>query len=481
VISYEYSDALTAGLTARGHLGQGADRSGRWRWHSFRSPDVDRRQNKERRETTALWLWIITWVLLPNLGFAALWVVGSPPRYPDILATGVVGLIVRRASHPVRLLAFIGVVTLSLVMFVCRLFGMSPAYFLETVHFLIELNPLAAREYVVVSFVLLLTIAGAAAILHRPVNYQSRRSLLIASALLVLMAGADFGISYAFRGSYGHTAPSDAEFQSAVQRSGFLSTAVSGRNLVLITVEAMGAPRDPRIAQRLFAAFQRPEIDRHYNRREGRTRYYGTTTNAEVRELCGYWGNYQPLLQAAGNSCVPALLHRRGYQTTAIHGFSGDFFDRDKWYPHIGFERGIFRNELLKSGAAACLGLFDGACDRDIPARMTSILKSAKSPQFIYWLTLNSHFPVPASAPLHTARCDRFDAELARDRPMTCRMLMLWNESFAALANEVSKPGFPPTDILIVGDHMPPFYSRKQREGFETDVVPWLLLRSKAQ
>ena len=34
-------------------------------------------------------------------------------------------------------------------------------------------------------------------------------------------------------------------------------------------------------------------------------------------------------------------------------------------------------------------------------------------------------------------------------------------------------------DILIVGDHMPPFFQRKARERFDGDKVPWVFLRAK--
>ena len=35
------------------------------------------------------------------------------------------------------------------------------------------------------------------------------------------------------------------------------------------------------------------------------------------------------------------------------------------------------------------------------------------------------------------------------------------------------------TDILIVGDHMPPYFDRHDRSQFAPDRVPWLLLKWK--
>jgi hypothetical protein len=42
-------------------------------------------------------------------------------------------------------------------------------------------------------------------------------------------------------------------------------------------------------------------------------------------------------------------------------------------------------------------------------------------------------------------------------------------------------PALPPTDFLIVGDHMPPFLARRERMDFDGYRVPWILLRSKAE
>jgi hypothetical protein len=63
---------------------------------------------------------------------------------------------------------------------------------------------------------------------------------------------------------------------------------------------------------------------------------------------------------------------------------------------------------------------------------------------------------------------------------MTCRLMQLLADAGRSLAAEISAPDFPATDILIVGDHIPPFFERKNREQFEPDRVGWILLRAKA-
>jgi phosphoglycerol transferase MdoB-like AlkP superfamily enzyme len=138
-----------------------------------------------------------------------------------------------------------------------------------------------------------------------------------------------------------------------------------------------------------------------------------------------------------------------------------------------------FREDLLRGGAEKCGGVFPGACDRDIPAMISERLKSSGGKQFIYWLTLNSHIPVPASDKLRTKDCERFDPVLARDHAMICRLFSMWNDTNEELGAILTDPDLPPTDVLIVGDHAPPFFDRSQRSQFDSERVPWVLLKHR--
>jgi hypothetical protein len=87
--------------------------------------------------------------------------------------------------------------------------------------------------------------------------------------------------------------------------------------------------------------------------------------------------------------------------------------------------------------------------------------------------------PVPPGRNLDVDHCERISARLAADYPMICRQFAIWDALDAALVREITAPDFPPTDILIVGDHMPPYFDRYDRRQFAPDRVPWLLLRWK--
>jgi phosphoglycerol transferase MdoB-like AlkP superfamily enzyme len=173
------------------------------------------------------------------------------------------------------------------------------------------------------------------------------------------------------------------------------------------------------------------------------------------------------------------VLAAKGYRTTSYHSFKSGFFDRAEWYPLIGIQHSNFEEDVEAKGASACPNVFAGACDRDVPQIIGEQLRDQSKPQFIYWLTLNSHLPVIEDPKLGTTNCNQLGGSEDADFPIICRMYSVWDDTAAALEKMVSQPGFPPTDILIVGDHMPPFTHQKSRLKFDSEHVPWFLLKHR--
>ncbi|WP_420893917.1 hypothetical protein, partial [Sphingomonas paucimobilis] len=52
--------------------------------------------------------------------------------------------------------------------------------------------------------------------------------------------------------------------------------------------------------------------------------FLGSTTNAELRELCGLYGAYRDLFEMPQLRCLPNVFVELGYQTTGMDGFHGD-------------------------------------------------------------------------------------------------------------------------------------------------------------
>lgn len=422
--------------------------------------------------------WFLCWLVLPNLPYLPATILGGPPRYPEIVICAATGLAMRRLPYAVRLGAFIAMMALMLASFIARMFNMNLTMLMSVAPLVLGINPFTSPEYVIGAVLQLLTFVAGRWLLRFRSDFTGSAWLLGGIGAALLAAGGDFLSSRAAMGSYARFPSADASFSSATGQADLAVLADGRTNVMLVMVEAMGEPRDPALRARFDAMWMRPELAERYEVTRGSTQYYGSTTSGEVRELCHRWGNY-PEITKVEPGCLPSILARRGYETTSVHGFHSNFFERERWYPLIGFLHSIFGEELLKNGAHLCPNVFAGACDRDVPALIAKQLATASKPQFIYWLTLNSHLPIVENRELGTEDCSRLGGQMDDDFPMVCRLFAVWEDTADALLRTVNRPDFPPTHILIVGDHMPPLTHQRSRLQFEPDRVPWILLRSK--
>ncbi len=435
-----------------------------------------------REELRQFLNWALIWIGLVNIGFAAMWFVGSPPRAPAIMVAAVIGLLVRKAPRSVQFCGFLAATTYSVLDLIAGIFNLEIRSLIHSFRFLMEINPTQSTEYVVVSCLVIGLCAIAWLATKRDTAFSDWR-LVPASIVLALgLAGVDLWMGERMRGHYARSAYADSPFESAMVSSDAERIAISGnRNLVIVMVESLGLPSgNDEMDRLLFSRFNDPAVARRFASTRGTSLYYNSTTAAEVRELCGYWGDYHELLDGSDASdCLPARMSTAGYSTTAYHSFTGSFFERDTWYPLIGFGQRRFGEQLQSGGAQFCGGVFPGACDRDVPRQLGEQLKVGDDPQLIYWLTVNSHLPVPLGSNLEVDECARLSKSLAEEFPMICRQFALWDSIEVALLDEILADDFPPSDILIVGDHMPPYVDARHRSQFAPDRVPWLHLRWK--
>ncbi|MEO9461709.1 MAG: sulfatase-like hydrolase/transferase [Marinomonas sp.] len=433
-----------------------------------------------KREWAALRNWALVWVVLANIAFAPMWFIGAPPRHTEIVIAGIIGLLVRSKPAWLQMVAFAGVMTFSVLGFIAGIFNLSLMSLLSSLQFLMEIKPAQSLEYIAGAGLILCVFVGAWFAIRRPSNFTNWRMTLIAAAATLSVALLDLWMGQGMRGHYQQAPAAGAPFESAMLASGAERNAIAGnRNLVIIIVESMGVPVSNKEMQGLlFKGLDTPAMEKRFASSRGTSLYYHSTTAAEVRELCGRWGDYHEILEAGGDSsCLPARMKKSGYQTHAMHSFEGFFFDREDWYPGLGFDTQRFSKDLQAAGAEFCGGVFAGACDRDIPAQLAQQLKSQTGPQLVYWLTLNSHLPVPEGGNLELEQCTEFSPELADEFPMICRQFMLWSQLETALVKEITAADLPPTDFLLVGDHMPPYFQRTHRRQFAPDRVPYLYLQ----
>lgn len=361
--------------------------------------------------------------------------------------------------------------------YVGRLFGVPPLNIEMIAGFIAFVRPLRSPEYIVVAIALATIPLLLMFAVPKVPTFTNRTQYLFAAVLVGIFIVVDTALPPVQAAGLEPPRPGEP-VDAATRQVNFTPKAAQGRHVLVIVVEALGVPLEEPERKLFRDDWNRAEWREKYEVTTGTNRYAGSTTFGELRELCGISADYQSF-DFATVECLPSQFAQSGYGTTAIHTFRPKFFNRESWYPQIGFQNMMFRKELLAKGVGDCPGVFPGACDVQVAPIIFEKLKNADKPQFVYWLTLNTHTPVVADPELGTERCTLGSEAWRNDFPAVCRLYELHH----LLADSVSKvamnPDLPPTDILIVGDHKPFIYDHESNLRFSPDRVPWVLLRAK--
>lgn len=295
------------------------------------------------------------------------------------------------------------------------------------------------------------------------------------------------------RGAFDHWISSKSESAHNTQMSSASSQVVSflesagnrgeSPDVVLILVESWGLALDPRLAQALTAPYEDPRIARKYRISYGAAPFFGLTVPGEARELCHSTLAFGILHASSeeANQCLPAWFHARGYENFAIHGYLGQMFGRNLWYPKLGFDQTWFGPALQKQGLPNCIGAFPGVCDANIARWMGGSLLSVGQgkPRFIYWVTLNSHLPVPKNRSVLDNEFCKTQPEL-RGSDVLCSWFRLVRTVHESVQQVALGPTARPTIFVLVGDHAPPFSNPQLAQEFSSSQVPYVILTPHA-
>ncbi|MGA8272377.1 MAG: sulfatase-like hydrolase/transferase, partial [Candidatus Sulfotelmatobacter sp.] len=210
----------------------------------------------------------------------------------------------------------------------------------------------------------------------------------------------------------------------------------------------------------------------------GTVPFYGATVPGEARELCdskiGFYLLKATVKELQG--CLPERLAALGYRDVALHGMDGHMFNRSTWYRSIGFQEQWFRDRFRREGLPDCVGAFTGTCDAAIAQWIGRRLdRQDASPDFLYWVTLNSHLPVPIPAPI----VDGYSCSmppLLSQQPAFCSWYQLVANVHHSVAQVAMTELARPTVFIIVGDHAPPFSNPLLRGQFSSEMVPYIVL-----
>ncbi len=435
----------------------------------------------------------LCWGIAPNLPFLILSINFSFLRYKYILFYFVLFLSATVQFKSIRarriLLFFVFVADVVVfgidgMLFASKFFGLLFFELVASIPQLFELNLFSFLPYVFIGVVFLFS-AGAVPAFAWKIGPISVGDRAYACVGLVALMALDVGINASpFHAGDWVVASLQTKqrsgFESALGKSGLVGASLYSeeRKLLIVVVEALGQFRDGRINEAIFSSFDDQAISRRYLVAGGSVAYSGATTAAELRELCNTRASYLDILDAAFDpmDCLPNRLSRRGFGSVAFHAFHGGFFDRDLWYPAIGFEDSLFLEQLGANDVNnLCGGTLKGFCDRLIGEEIKRRLEGGDDPKLYYWLTLNSHFPAKRTPGFGAG----FDCEGFRLPDQVCVMTEYWAEVMAAVAAIAKSPSIRLLDILVVGDHGPPLIYRSSRRLFRENLVPFIKLSAK--
>ena len=427
------------------------------------------------------WRWVLCWIIAPAIAVIAMWPVGGPSMATPLAVAAMLAFFFSRREAVC--LRRVGVVLIFITIgatYVTRSFNIGLTNIWRVSDYTGELNLAQAPEYVIGGILLAATLGLALWFAPKTKRFQSRDQWIMAIAMVALVINIDNAATASVRGSYKATAPAGEQIDSAMLQNDINPSTVEAKNLVVVIVESWGVPVDPHDVNLEREIWNSDQWSRKYEVAKGTSKYFGSTTNAEVREWCAVWADHNSF-DFDNSRCLTHLFRDAGFHTTAMHSFKRDFFAREEWYPKLGFEDVYFDQDLMANGARFCDGVFAGACDQDIPQQIGDILRSSKHDRnLIYWLTVNAHLPVSADPILDTETCNLGDREWGEQYSLLCRSYQVHKQVADAITIEVMRDDFPESDILIVGDHMPPFFPRSMRVRFNAELVPWIYLKAKS-
>ncbi|GJD61051.1 sulfatase-like hydrolase/transferase [Methylobacterium frigidaeris] len=413
--------------------------------------------------------------MLPNaLALAACAVAGVPTRTSAIALYAAIALLGGTLPGWALVLLVLPTMAFDLVFAVGRMFFLDAGALLGLIDADLLTTLLATRDYaagalaatcVALAYLTFLVRAG-------PVMRRGSRPVFAAAVAALLIGDGLVNGSTAY--DFGPLASFGKPFESGGVQSGFDALPDQPRpprRVLMVMVESLGVLRDVTQRAILTAPFDDPALRRLYTVTTGTSAFFGSTASGEMRELCRTYRPHREVFAADDPTCLPGRFAARGYRTVSVHGYQAGFYGRAQWYPLAGFRTSLFGEALAPRFAKACGGPFPGPCDTDV-AEVVEAEMAASEPSFVYWLTLNSHVPVPQGGATPRQDCGRPGSPFP-DREV-CTMVEFWQDVFAAVSRLAL--AYPATEILLVGDHAPPLWRRAARDAFEPGRVPWIRL-----
>ncbi len=227
-----------------------------------------------------------------------------------------------------------------------------------------------------------------------------------------------------------------------------------GKNLILIQVEALqnfviNAEYNGQVLTPNLNAFLGKDtiyFDRYYTN-IGK----GNTVDAEFSTLNSLYPvidrECYTLYQNNTFDGLPWLLRDKGYDTLAVHGYKGEFWNREAAYPGQGIENFYSMEDLDQSDI---IGL--GISDKSMFHQAVGILQKEKQPFFSFIVTLTSHHPFVIEDKDVTLKLK--DEDVGTKFGSYLKTVRYFDEAFGQFIAELKASGLYDNSVIaLYGDH----------------------------
>ncbi|ASK27512.1 sulfatase-like hydrolase/transferase [Neisseria chenwenguii] len=251
----------------------------------------------------------------------------------------------------------------------------------------------------------------------------------------------------------------------------------TAKKILFIVNESWGQPKNSKLQDAVLEKIY-AEKSLFSQVETGYFRAIGATVEGELRELCGFGGargfSFRRTPAEKFSKCMPNILQKQGYKTIALHGASGQLYDRYAWYPKAGFNK--IQTAEYMMGKPTCEA-FGGVCDRVLYDEVKQGFRQ-NDKLFFYWLTLSTHADY-SEKDLYNQRLKCEDFQLPSDT-LLCRNFRLQAQFFDGLAALLKQPEMKGAEVIVVGDHSPPVINIGEVFKYlEEGDVAWLHLKVK--
>lgn len=244
----------------------------------------------------------------------------------------------------------------------------------------------------------------------------------------------------------------------------------SSAHQILIILESWGLLKDTSLRNQQIRSILELK-EKGYSVQFDTSNFFGGTSQAEARELLNKEGEaYYSIIQNGqlDIECLPSHKNKTGYYTTALQSFSGFHSSGNQFRTILGFKaikdysnfknsKKINENYNNHYNAVNDEAVFDFGFK----------LITAHPKTFTYILTINTHLPFESKL---TSKSNFPSIE-------TKGQYKRLEEQFEHLAYLLKE--FPEAMLVIVGDHPPPFLLQSERDLYDENLVPALIVSCK--